>query len=84
MELGRWGVYAMYSMEVVLWLRREQVYSSAQASTDRKAGRLSLLFYSIEFFDSDGLTQGFHQTVQATSHTLIFSFTTKHTHTHTI
>ena len=52
--LGRGGVYAiiytMYSMKVTLWLRREQGYSSAQASTDRKAGRLSLPFYSIEFF----------------------------------
>ena len=45
-------LYAMYSMEVNLRLRREQGYLSAQASTDRKAGRLSLPFYSIEFFES--------------------------------
>ena len=49
--LGRGGVYAityaMYSMKVILWLRREQGYLSFQASTDRKAGRLSLPFYSI-------------------------------------
>ena len=53
--LGRGGVYAIvyavYSIGVGLWLRREQGYLSAQASTDRKAGRLSLPFYSIEFFD---------------------------------
>ena len=48
--LGRGEVYAMYSMNVTLWLRQEQGYLSAQASTDRKAGRLSLPFYSIEFF----------------------------------
>ena len=49
-RLGRGGVYAMYSMKVTLWLRREQGYLSALASIDRKAGRLSLPFYSIEFF----------------------------------
>ena len=56
-EVGSRGinviVYAMYSMKVTLWLRREQGYLSAQASTDRKAGRLSLPFYSIEFFDGN-------------------------------
>ena len=53
--LGRGGVYAiiyaMYSMKVSLWFRREQGCLSAQARTDRKAGRLPLPFYSIEFFD---------------------------------
>ena len=43
-------LYAIYSMKANLWLRREQGYSSAQVSTDRKVGRLSLPFYSIEFF----------------------------------
>ena len=43
-------LYAMYSMKVNLLLRREQGYLSAQASTDRKAGRLSFPFYSFEFF----------------------------------
>ena len=43
-------LYAMYSMKVTLWLRREVSYLSAQASTDRKTGRLSFPFYSIEFF----------------------------------
>jgi len=51
---GPWGsiryLYAMYSMKVTRWLRREQDYSSAQASTDSKAGRMSLSYYSIEFF----------------------------------
>ena len=37
-------------MKVNLWLRREQGYLSVHASRDRKAGRLSLPFYSIEFF----------------------------------
>ena len=32
--LCRGGVYAMYSIEVALWLRREQGYLSAQASTE--------------------------------------------------
>ena len=43
-------LYAMYSMKVTPWLRREQGYSSAQASTDRKAGSFLLPFYSIELF----------------------------------
>ena len=47
-RLDRGGVHAMYSIEVALWLRLEQGYSSAQASTDRKTGKLSLPFYSIE------------------------------------
>ena len=34
-------LYAMYSIKVSLWLRRELGYLSAQASTDSKAGRLS-------------------------------------------
>ena len=42
-----------YYIRQVLWLRREHGYLSAQASTDRKAGRLSLPFYSIEFFATD-------------------------------
>ena len=46
-------IYAMYSMKVTLWLRREQGYLSSKVSTDRKAGRLSLPFYSIEFFGYD-------------------------------
>ena len=37
-------------MKVTLRLRREQGYLSAQASTKRKVCRLSLPFYSIEFF----------------------------------
>ena len=41
--LGRGGVYAMYSVQVTLWLRREQGYVPAQASTDKKAGRFSLV-----------------------------------------
>ena len=40
----------MYSTKGTIWLRQKQGYLSAQASTDRKAGRLSLPFYSIEFF----------------------------------
>ena len=48
--LGQGGVYAMYSMKDTIWLRRGHGYLSAQASTDRKGGRLSLPFYSIEFF----------------------------------
>ena len=53
----------MYSIEVALWLRREQGYLSAQDSTDRKAGRFSLPFYSIEFFDKDSMRKsGIHVT----------------------
>ena len=43
-------LYAMYSTKDTIWLRQDQGYLSAHASTDRKAGRFSLLFYSIEFF----------------------------------
>ena len=43
-------LYAMYLMKVNLLLRQEQGYFFAQASTDRKAGRLSLPFYSVEYF----------------------------------
>ena len=45
-------LHAIYSMKVTLWLRREQGYLSAQASTDRKVGGLSLSFFSLEFFGS--------------------------------
>ena len=48
--LGRSGVYATYSIGSDIWFRREQGYLSAQASTDRKPGRLSLPFYSMQLF----------------------------------
>ena len=51
--LGRGGIYAMYSTKGTIWLRQKQGYLSAQASTDRKAGRFSLPFYSIEFFGTN-------------------------------
>ena len=54
--LGRGGVYDMCSLEVALWLRRQQYYLSIQARTDRKAGRFLLPFYSIDFFDQHTLS----------------------------
>ena len=48
-------IYVMYSTKVTLWLRREHGCLSTQASTDRKAGRFLLPFYSIKFFGINSL-----------------------------